>query len=90
MKKIVFTLIAIVVLGVISTMMIKKEITVSRTTSISSPIEKVAAQIYHFDKFIKWSPWVKLDTVMKFEFFGESGQVGAKYTWTGNDEVGTG
>jgi hypothetical protein len=71
-------------------MMIKKEITVSQTISISSPVDKVAFQIYHFEKFITWSPWAKLDTAMKFEFFGSSGQVGAKYTWTGNDKVGTG
>ena len=90
MKKIVFILLAVLVLGVIAMMTIKKEITVDRSITINAPREKISEQIRYFKQFVKWSPWAKLDPAMKMEFFGEDGTVGAKYTWSGNDEVGTG
>jgi effector-binding domain-containing protein len=37
-----------------------------------------------------WSPWAKRDPEMKTTYEGETGQVGSKYSWTGNEEVGSG
>ena len=90
MKKIVLILLAILVVGLIAMMTIKKEIVVTRSIAIKVPSEKISLQIRNFKEFVKWSPWSKLDPEMKKEFFGEQGTVGAKYTWTGNEEVGTG
>lgn len=90
MKKIVFILLGVLVVGIVAMVSIKKEIVVTRSITIQAPSEKISYQVRNFKEFVKWSPWAKLDPEMKKEFFGEDGTVGAKYTWTGNEEVGTG
>jgi hypothetical protein len=37
-----------------------------------------------------WSPWAELDPNMTENMEGEDGTIGAKHSWSGNDEVGEG
>lgn len=43
-----------------------------------------------FRSWPSWSPWEKLDPEMKREVSGAPQGVGAKYSWAGNDQVGSG
>ncbi len=88
-KGILMAFIAIVLIGGVL-MLLKKEVKVTRSITIDAPIEKVSEQITHFKNFVKWSPWADIDPKMEKIFSGEDGKVGAKYAWSGNDEVGIG
>ncbi|MCC7298616.1 MAG: hypothetical protein IT244_09820, partial [Bacteroidia bacterium] len=46
--------------------------------------------IGNFKNADKWSPWNSLDTAMKKSFPENDGQVGAVYSWIGNENVGKG
>lgn len=55
----------------------------------------VSPQVVHtllndFRAWPSWSPWEKLDPGMKRELSGAPRGVGAKYAWSGNDQVGSG
>jgi len=43
-----------------------------------------------FKKFVSWIPWTELDPNQKTEYSDPSSGVGAWYTWSGNDDVGSG
>lgn len=43
-----------------------------------------------FKKFVTWIPWTELDPSQKMEYSEPSSGVGAWYTWSGNDDVGSG
>lgn len=43
-----------------------------------------------FTKFVTWIPWTELDPNQKTELSNPPAGVGAWYTWSGNDDVGSG
>lgn len=43
-----------------------------------------------FNKFVTWIPWMELDPNQTMEFSNPAAGVGAWYTWSGNDDVGSG
>lgn len=43
-----------------------------------------------FRKFTTWIPWTQIDPDQSMEFSEPASGVGAWYTWTGNDQVGSG
>jgi uncharacterized protein YndB with AHSA1/START domain len=63
---------------------------VSRTATIAAPAPVVFAQVNDFHNWAAWSPWAKLDPVMKQTYEGAPAGAGAIYTWIGNREVGEG
>jgi len=63
---------------------------VERSVTIDAPKNVVVDQVGRYENFIKWSPWSKLDPDMTYEITGTDGEVGAVYSWSGNDSVGTG
>ena len=65
LKKILITLVAIVVvfLGVVAVQ--PSEFRVVRSATISAPAPAVFAQVNDLHKWQAWSPWAKLDPVMK-------------------------
>jgi hypothetical protein len=66
------------------------EYRVERTQTIDAPTEIVFAQIDDFRRWEKWSPWERLDPNMKKTYSGPEHQVGARYAWQGNEDVGSG
>jgi len=90
LKKIHITLVAIVVvfLGVVA--MQPSEFRVVRSATISAPAPAVFAQVNDLHKWQAWSPWAKLDPVMKQTYEGPSAGPGAISRWAGNHEVGEG
>jgi len=63
---------------------------IERSIAMAAPPENAFAQVNDFHAWPAWSPWEKLDPQMKKTFDGPSAGVGAKYAWTGNDQVGEG
>jgi carbon monoxide dehydrogenase subunit G len=63
---------------------------VERSTTIAAPPEKIAALIDNFHQWNAWSPWAKLDPVMKTTYSGSPSGVGSVYEWEGNNKVGKG
>lgn len=68
----------------------KKEYHIERTAEINAPREIVFEQVHLFKNFKNWSPWHVYDPNMKTEITGTDGEPGARYSWVGNDKVGTG
>lgn len=65
-------------------------VNVTRTTTIDAPSDYVMDHVNNFAQINAWSPWMDKDPEMTSSLEGEDGTVGAKYSWSGNDEVGKG
>jgi uncharacterized protein YndB with AHSA1/START domain len=63
---------------------------VERRIVIQAPPEKIQPLIVDFHRWAEWSPWEKLDPLMKRTFGGPPAGVGASYGWQGNKDVGSG
>lgn len=63
---------------------------VTRSAKIKAPPAVVFAQVNNFHKWQAWSPWAKLDPAAKLTIDGAEEGVGAKYAWSGNDNMGEG
>ena len=63
---------------------------VVRTKMVTAPPKPIFEQVNDFHKWHAWSPWTSRDPKMKESYEGPKSGVGAKYSWDGNAEVGTG
>ncbi|MBI3142996.1 MAG: SRPBCC family protein [Bacteroidetes bacterium] len=79
-------LLTLAVIGVVS----PKEAVVTRSTVVAAPMEIVWAQVSSLEKQHDWSPWARRDPNMEFNFEGPTGEIGSKYMWSGNEDVGSG
>jgi hypothetical protein len=89
-KKIVGVLAAAIVVLVVVIATRPSEFEVKRSVSIKAPAEVVYGLINDFHAWGHWSPWEKLDPGLKRTFEGPLAGTGAKYSWVGNDQVGSG
>ena len=64
--------------------------TVTRTTTIEAPAERVHALVNDFHEWPKWSPWEDLDPQLRRTYSGPDAGVGATYAWEGNKKAGQG
>lgn len=90
LKKILIALLALIVVLVIIVAVQPSEFRITRKAVIPAPPASVFEQINDFQKWNAWSPWAKLDPNAKNTFEGPTGGVGAKFLWSGNNEVGEG
>ncbi len=67
-----------------------KKTHLERSISISAPPTSVQAVVAKFSEYNKWSPWAEYDTNMVVKLEGQDGNVGSKYSWIGNKQVGKG
>ena len=58
--------------------------------TVNAPKEKVWTHVNSMKAFNTWNPWMKFDPNLKVTYSGISGNVGDKYHWIGNDDVGEG
>ena len=63
---------------------------VVRKGTISAPPADVFPQVNDFHKWEAWSPWAKIDPLMKQTYEGPATGAGASYSWKGNSQVGEG
>lgn len=61
-----------------------------RSMVMNAPQEKIYNLLIDYHNWIRWSPYEKKDPNMKRTYSGAESGVGAKYAWSGNDEVGEG
>lgn len=63
---------------------------VQRSISIKAQPEKIFPLINDFHSWMAWSPWEKMDPMLKRTYSGSAQGQGARYGWDGNNNVGTG
>jgi effector-binding domain-containing protein len=66
------------------------KVRVTRSADIAAPPATVFGVVDNFRVFEKWSPWLEKDPDVKTEISGARSGVGARYTWSGNQKVGSG
>lgn len=64
--------------------------TVTRTTTIDAPVQRVHDLVSNFHEWTQWSPWEGLDPQMRRTYSGPDAGVGAHYAWEGNRKAGKG
>lgn len=79
-------LVVVIALGLFG----KKDYRVVRSISIEAPRSMVYDYVRHLENFKEWSPWTALDPMMQISVSGVDGEVGASYSWKGNDKAGEG
>lgn len=93
-KKVILGIVVVIIVIIVGfcaiVAMQPADYTVSRSTTVNAPPEKVFEQVNDFHKWEGWSPWAKLDPAMKTTYSGPESGAGASYAWTGNNEVGEG
>jgi hypothetical protein len=67
-----------------------KPYTVTRSTTINAPVQRVHALVADFHEWQKWSPWEDLDPQMQRTYSGPEAGTGATYAWVGNKKAGAG
>ena len=66
------------------------DFSLSRSTHVAAPPERVRALVEDFRAWREWSPWEGLDPGMQREYGGPDRGVGATYHWAGNRKAGEG
>ena len=94
MKKVLLTLLAIVVVAAICVVGLAStkpnQMHIERSVDIAAPPAAVFAVVNDFHCFAEWSPWQDLDPAMKTDLSGAPNGRGAVYHWAGNDKAGEG
>ncbi len=78
--------ILLIIIGLLSPRIIKVE----RKIEVAGHPDEVFDQVSNFQEFVQWNPWTLKDPNIQQEFIGSPGEIGAKYTWQGNKQVGKG
>ncbi|MEH2512139.1 hypothetical protein V1291_003493 [Nitrobacteraceae bacterium AZCC 1564] len=90
LRKILFGLVALVVVLITVIIIQPSEYRVSRTLTMAAPPQDIFAQLNDFHRWEAWSPWAKLDPKAKVSFEGPAAGKGAIFAWSGNSKVGEG
>ncbi|MGL4744255.1 MAG: SRPBCC family protein [Dermatophilaceae bacterium] len=67
-----------------------KPFTVTRSTTVDAPAERVRSLRGGFHEWPAWSPWENIDPGMRRAYSGAERSVGASYAWEGNRKAGKG
>jgi effector-binding domain-containing protein/uncharacterized protein YndB with AHSA1/START domain len=89
LKAILYIVGGILALALIVAIFLPKSGRVERSVLIKAPKEVIWEKLKDLNSFKTWSPWNVLDPSMKVTIEGAVG-VGQKYSWVGNDQVGSG
>lgn len=90
-KRLIIGLVGIVVVFAGVGFLLPGTVHVERSVAINAPADKVFPYVTDFRKFNKWSPWAQVDPTTKYVFEGETGEPGAKMSWTSeHPNVGAG
>jgi effector-binding domain-containing protein/uncharacterized protein YndB with AHSA1/START domain len=89
-KKIAIALGALVAVFVVVGAALPKTAQVERSIAIAAPPAMVFTVLNGFRQFGQWSPWADIDPKAATTFEGPEAGVGAKMSWAGNADVGTG
>ena len=81
---------AVLIAGVILSLVAPKKISVQSIGFINAPKQQVFDQIRFMKNFPNWSPFLRQDPEQKFTVSGDDGQVGATFSWVGVREKSKG
>ncbi|MCA9735555.1 MAG: SRPBCC family protein [Deferribacteres bacterium] len=86
LKKIIYVIIAIIVLFFVVGIFLPADYTLEREVTIEKPVDVVFSQVANFENRVKWSPWAAMDPDAKNSFEGTPGEVGSKWIWEGDPQ----
>jgi hypothetical protein len=66
------------------------DFTMSRSTTVDAPTDRVHGLVDDFREWQQWSPWEGLDPHLERTYSGPSSGVGSRYHWSGNNKAGEG
>ncbi|WP_310526053.1 SRPBCC family protein [Nocardioides sp.] len=66
------------------------DFSMSRSTTINAPTDRVHGLVDDFRQWPQWSPWEGLDPAMERTYSGPASGVGSRYHWSGNKKAGEG
>ena len=66
------------------------DFSLSRSTTIQAPPDRIHALVDDFREWQKWSPWEGVDPDLDREYTGPDHGVGSTYHWSGNKKAGEG
>ena len=90
LKLSLYIVLAIVLILVILALVAPVNYHIEKETKIEGDHQLVYEEVVHFDNFHHWSPWTERDPDMMVTYEGTPGEIGAKYSWEGNEEAGQG
>ena len=90
LKKLVWTIVAAVVVFVAVGLVLPRTAHVERSIVVDAPQAMVFTVLNGFRQFNRWSPWADIDPNATTTYAGPEAGVGARMSWAGNAEVGTG
>lgn len=90
LKKIAVAVAAVIALLVAVIATRPDTFSIQRSAIINAPAAVIFAQVNDFHKWPAWSPWEAMDPNMQRSYEGSPEGEGAKYSWKGNDKVGSG
>lgn len=64
--------------------------TMSRSTTVDAPADRVHSHLDNFREWQAWSPWEGLDADLERTYSGPPTGVGSHYAWAGNKKAGKG
>jgi hypothetical protein len=82
--------IAVIVVLVVVIALRPSDFRIVRSRLLSASPAVVHAHVNDFHQWAEWSPWEKLDPMLKREFSGPTAGSGAVYHWVGNSKAGEG
>jgi effector-binding domain-containing protein len=89
-QKIVLSVAGFIGLVVLVGVALPRTAHVERSIDIDAPPSMVFAVLNGFGQFQQWSPWADLDPEMRTSLEGPAAGVGAKLSWSGNSDAGSG
>ncbi|MFT3979403.1 MAG: SRPBCC family protein [Ferruginibacter sp.] len=90
LKIILYTILTIIVIGLVAGLFISKEYKVEKEVTISKPRQEVFEFLKYLKNQDKFSYWATLDSGMQKHYSGTDGTVGFISGWKGNKDVGQG
>lgn len=90
-RRILFIILCIVVIVVSIGFILPRKVHVERRSLLISSQKTVFSQVNTLKNWVKWSPWLQMDTTMQLIFSGPESGVGATLKWLSKDKnVGNG
>ncbi|TKB95704.1 SRPBCC family protein [Pedobacter cryophilus] len=89
LKILVTIIVVLAIIVVVGSFFLPQRSKVERSTMIAVSDTAAYNYVTDFSKFNDWSPWYEMEPTAKTDISGTVGQVGATYSWDG-EEVGAG
>lgn len=89
-KKVIATIVLAAIMFAVVGFFLPHTAHVERSITIDAPPSMVFTVLNGFKQFPRWSPWAELDPDATTTLAGAPAGVGAKMSWSGNAQVGSG